>query len=89
MLPLAANIPSAIGKSNNPPSFFISAGARFTVIFFVGKSKPEFFTADTTLSLDSLTAVSGRPTIEKIGSPDDISISTSIRLASIPQIAAE
>ena len=62
----------------------MSAGARFTVIFFVGKSNPEFFIAETTLSLYSFTEVSGSPTIENTGSPDEISISTSIKQASIP-----
>ena len=87
--PLEASIPRAIDKSNIPPSFFISAGARFTVIFFVGKSKPEFFIAEITLSLDSFTETSGNPTIENIGSPDEISTSTSIRQASIPKTVAE
>ena len=84
IFPEAAKMPKAMGKSKSPPSFFISAGAKFTVIFLTGKSKPEFFIAATTLSLASLTAVSGSPTIEKTGNPDAISTSTSIRYASIP-----
>ena len=62
----AANIPSAIGRSNALPSFFISAGARFTVILFDGNVRFEFFSAAITLSLDSLTAESGNPTIKKL-----------------------
>jgi hypothetical protein len=46
------------------------------VIFLGGKSKPEFFIAATTLSRDSFTAVSGNPTIEKVGNPGEMSTST-------------
>ena len=34
---LERSIPIAIGKSKIAPSFFIPAGARLTVTFFVGK----------------------------------------------------
>ena len=62
-------MPRAIGRSKWVPHFFTSAGERFTVILFEGNSKPEFLIAATTLSLDSLTSVSARPTMEKAGSP--------------------
>jgi len=64
-------------KSREEPSFLISAGARFTVIFLVGNSKAEFLIAELTLSFASLTAASGRPTILNLGSPLARSISTS------------
>ena len=51
--------------SKYAPSFFKSAGDKFTTILFKGKSYPEFVIADLTLSLDSLTSVPARPTIEK------------------------
>ena len=41
----ANNIPKAIGKSKRVPSFFKSAGARLTVIFFAGRGYPLFFKA--------------------------------------------
>ena len=56
-------IATAIGKSKTGPAFFTLAGARLTVILFVGKLKFEFFIADLTLSFDSFTATSGSPTI--------------------------
>ena len=53
----------AIGKSYAGPSFFKSAGARFTVIRLFGKENPEFFIAALTLSRASCTALSGSPTM--------------------------
>ena len=41
----------AIGRSNREPSFLKSAGAKFIVILFTGKSKPEFNIADRTFLL--------------------------------------
>ncbi|MPN40225.1 hypothetical protein SDC9_187761 [bioreactor metagenome] len=67
--PMHAKIPAAIGKSNKAPSFFISAGARLTVILLTGNVNPEFVIAVLTRSLDSLTAESGSPTISKTGKP--------------------
>ena len=61
--PIAIKIPIAIGKSKNVPSFLISAGAKFTIIFLLGNSIPEFFIAVRTLSFASLTLASGSPTI--------------------------
>ena len=63
-LPQAASMPRAMGRSKWVPVFLTSAGARLTVILFTGKSKPEFLTAATTRSFDSLMPVSGRPTTE-------------------------
>ena len=83
--PSDAMIPTAIGRSNAEPSFLRSAGARLTVICFRGKLKPIFFKEALTLSRLSFTAASGRPTIEKCGSPrEEISTSTSTLKASIP-----
>ena len=74
--PEAASIPTAIGRSKAEPSFLTSAGARFTVILRRGKRKPEFFMAAATLSLLSLTAPSGSPTVEKEGTWLERSTST-------------
>ena len=51
----------------------MSAGAKFTIIFLLGNSIPEFFIAVFTLSFASLTLTSGSPTISKFGSPPDTS----------------
>ena len=85
-MPFVTRIPMAIGRSNPGPPFFILAGARFTVILFGGNSKPEFFIAAFILSLLSLIAVSGSPTIEKPGSPPPVSTSTSTTCASMPLV---
>jgi len=58
---VAINIPTAIGRSKNGPSFLLSAGARLTTILLLGNSRPEFFIALLTLSFDSLILTSGRP----------------------------
>ena len=85
IMPSAITMPSAIGRSNADPSFFILAGARLTVICFKGKLKPVFLRAVLTLSLLSLTAASGNPTVEKCGRPLAVtSTSTSTKWASIP-----
>jgi len=60
---VAESMPMAIGRSNCDPSFFMSAGARFTVIFLFGNLNPEFLIAALTLSRLSLTELSGSPTI--------------------------
>lgn len=49
------------------PSFFRSAGAKFTVILLTGNSRPEFLIAARTLSFDSLTETSGSPTMSIVG----------------------
>jgi len=82
-------MPIAMDKSKEEPSFLMSAGARFTVIFLVGKVKDEFLMAELTLSLASFTATSGRPTILNLGSPLARSTSTSTGYASIPKRALE
>ena len=68
--PLAAKIPSAMGKSKRPESLGKSAGAKFTVIrWLLGNSKPEFNKAERTRSLASLTSTSAKPTNVKLGKP--------------------
>ena len=81
---VAVRIPSAMGRSKTGPAFRVSAGARFTVIRRTGISKPEFRTAARTRSRASRTAVSGSPTIEKVGSPGLTSSSTPTMDASSP-----
>ena len=66
---LQIKIPIAIGKSNEEPSFFISAGARFITIRLLKNSYPEFFIEVLTRSFDSLTLISGKPTISQQGIP--------------------
>ena len=58
----------------------MSAGARFTVIRLIGNSYPQFFIEALTRSLDSFTAVSGKPTISNDGIPLERSVSTSTRI---------
>ena len=81
--------PTAMGSSKVAPSFFKSAGARFTVMRFCGSMKPQFFSADTTRTLDSFTAPSGSPTTLKNGMPSDMSTSTSTTTASTPNNAPD
>ena len=59
--PVAARIPSAIGRSKRPDSLGRSAGARLAVILRAGNSKWAFCSAARTRSRLSLTSVSGRP----------------------------
>src|SRR5882724_9774588 len=65
--PVAARMPSAIGRSNEAPSLRRSAGARFTVIRSDGNAKPAFRMALRTRSRLSRTAESGRPTVVTVG----------------------
>ena len=84
------NIPSAMGRSYAGPIFGRSAGAKFTVIRLIGKSAPEFLIAERTLSFDSSTALSGKPTIVKLGNPwVATSTSTSTKTAFNPDTAPE
>ena len=76
----------AIARSNRLPCFGISAGARFTVIRRVGKSKWELIIALRTHSF-SFTDVSGSPTILNAGRPLDKWTSTEFAGASIPNLA--
>ena len=59
--PILHNIPTAIGKSKNAPSFLILAGAKLINTFLLLNSYPEFFIAVRTLSFASLMLVSGNP----------------------------
>ena len=76
---MQASMPAAMGKSKAAPSFFVFAGARLTVICFDGISQSVFLSAVLTLSFDSLTALSGSPTMSKAGKPLLISTSVSTR----------
>ena len=82
--PLAAKSPTAMAKSNRPPSLGRSAGAKFMVIRLAGNSKPALMMALRTLSLLSLTAVSGRPTMVSAGKPALKCVSTLTKGASTP-----
>ena len=65
-----------------------SAGVKLITILRTGKTKPAFFNAALTLSRDSCTAISGKPTTTILGSPAETSTSTPTLIASIPAIAA-
>ena len=82
--PEAARMPTAIGRSKRPDSLGKSAGARLTVIFFAGKSKPLWMMAARTRSRLSFTSVSGRPTILNAGRPLAKWASTSTKGAAMP-----
>ncbi len=75
---------SSRGRSYIGPSLRLSAGARFMVMRLTGKSNPQFFSAARTLSRDSFTAASGRPTTSKAGRPPERSVSTSTGNAFMP-----
>ena len=72
-------IPIDIAKSRKDPSFFISAGDKFTTILELGNLYPLFIIADFTRSLDSFISVLAKPTILNEGIPLVISISIFIR----------
>ena len=61
--PPALKMLRATGRSKCVPSFFRSAGDRFTVTRSCGNGKPELLTAALTRSFDSLIAASASPTI--------------------------
>jgi len=87
---LAATIARAIGRSNDGPSFFRSAGARFTVLTPSSRRKADAPIAEITRCDDSLTAASGSPTMIIIGlSAPRALTSTSTSWASTPRNAAE
>ena len=67
--PEAASSAAAIARSKPGPALRRSAGARLAVIRCIGNLKPELTMAERTRSRDSLTAGSGSPTREKLGSP--------------------
>ena len=77
-MPPIHKMASAIGRSNCDPSFGSSAGAKLTINLPFGKSRDEFFIALRTLSRDSSIALLPIPTICRLGSPFDMSPSTSI-----------
>ncbi len=89
--PVAAIRESAMGRSNAAPSFFISAGARFTSVWPCGCPNPQAFSADLIRSRLSRIAGSGSPTIAtNDSSPRPLALtSTSTATASIPAIAPE
>ncbi len=81
--PMLAAMVRAMGRSRIAPSLGRSAGARFTATRPL-MDRPRERRAALTLSLDSFTAASGRPTTEIAKSPPVISASTSTLRASIP-----
>ena len=82
--PKLISIPTAIAKSKDEPSFLISAGAKFTLIFFPTNFIPLFFIATLILSLDSFMLVPSIPTISQCGIPADKSTCASTIVPSIP-----
>ena len=74
--PMDSIIPTAIGRSKDGPSFFISAGARLTVYLNGRRFFPLFMIAAFTRSLLSRTDVSGRPIISIAGIPLILKTST-------------
>lgn len=60
-----------------------------TTILPEGKETPKHLIADRTLSVDSCTAWSGKPTIKNTGNPLLTSTSTSMGMTSKPQIVAD
>ena len=87
--PIAAIIPTAIGRSTTTPDFLISAGERLMVIFAGGILVPAFLSATFTRSPASLTSPLIKPTMLKLGSPSLTSTSTCIRYEAIPPTAPE
>ena len=81
-------MPAAIGRSKPDPVFLSELGARFTTIFSAGIEKPQLRTAARTRSRASCTAVSGIPTMDMPGIPDETTTSTSTGTAFTPTIAA-
>ena len=81
-----------MAKSKQEPTFLMSAGAKLMVIrrfSLVGGLIPEFFKAELTLSLASVTALSAKPTILNEWRPTLISASTSINSTFNPSSSAE
>jgi hypothetical protein len=82
----------AMGRSYPGPSFFKSAGAKFTMkrLFFDrGATKPLCLIAASMRSIDSCTALSPRPTIVNEWMPGFESICTKTGRASMPPSAAD
>src|SRR5581483_6678641 len=78
-----------MGRSNAVPTFFVSAGAKFTVMRRAGTVKAELARAACTRSRLSLTAFSGSPTMVQLGNPIAASSSTITSDASMPFTAAD
>ena len=75
---------AAIARSIPGPALRRLAGARLATIRRSGNSKPQLTSAARTRSRASLTAASGRPTIEKLGRPRWTSTSTRTGRAEMP-----
>ena len=84
IMPSAARIPAATGRSNPFPAFLISAGEILTIIFCGRSIIPEFLTATLTRSLASVTCAARQPLISNDGSPSPASVSTFTIHASSP-----
>ena len=87
--PAADKIPTAMGTSKAAPSFFRSAGARFTVIRRSGNLNPQFSMAPRIRTRPSFTPASGSPTMWQPGKPLATSTSTWMGAASMPMTVAE
>jgi hypothetical protein len=74
--PAAVRMPTAMGTSKAAPSFFRSAGARFTMMRLSGYLNPLFSMAPRMRTRPSFTPASGRPTMWQPGSPEATSTST-------------
>jgi len=61
------NIAIAIGRSKRVPTFFVSEGARFSTIFFLGISSSQLRNVPLILSFASLIDASGKPIISIVG----------------------
>ena len=83
--PLAAKMPSAMGRSRRPESLGKSAGARLTVMrWLCGKFSPALTMAERTRSRASFTSVSAKPTKVNKGRPLAKCTSTSTAWATKP-----
>ena len=87
MRPIAARIPTAIGRSKPDPSLRRSAGARLTTTFLPDIRSPEFSNAARMRCSLSFTALSGSPTRYMPRPPPAMLTSTVTATASIPATA--
>ena len=83
-MPALFTIDIKMARSYDEPSFFLSAGARFTVIAASGKKNPLLVNAARMRCFDSFMALSGRPTISKHGILSEMSHSTVTAYPSTP-----
>ncbi len=86
---VAAKIAAAMGKSKPDPALRMELGAKFTTTLSPGMVKPQAFIAARTRSVDSRTAASGMPTMEKPGNPFETTTSTATGIARTPTMVAE